>query len=114
MSQNSDSNKKNSTQKSTASSWFIVKHASEQCKIFSGESPGIDTEIKQSNSVASTSVAPEDNEQSCNTPSKENPGSEEEIIQQWGPFETRGQAIAKRVGLIRAGKCRPVGDIVDR
>jgi len=25
----------------------------------------------------------------------------------WGPFETKNQAIAKRVGLIRAGKCKP-------
>ncbi len=27
--------------------------------------------------------------------------------EQWGPFETKNQAIAKRVGLIRAGKCKP-------
>jgi hypothetical protein len=26
----------------------------------------------------------------------------------WGPFETEGEAIARRVGLIRAGKCKPV------
>jgi len=25
----------------------------------------------------------------------------------WGPFESQGSAIAKRVGLIRAGKCKP-------
>lgn len=29
-------------------------------------------------------------------------------IEKWGPFETKNQAIAKRVGLIRAGKCQPV------
>ncbi|MFK8183844.1 MAG: hypothetical protein AB8B99_10765 [Phormidesmis sp.] len=28
-------------------------------------------------------------------------------IEKWGPFETKNQAIAKRVGLIRAGKCKP-------
>ncbi|MGB3295361.1 MAG: hypothetical protein WBB01_20455 [Phormidesmis sp.] len=28
-------------------------------------------------------------------------------LQRWGPFKTQSQAIAKRVGLIRAGKCRP-------
>ncbi len=27
--------------------------------------------------------------------------------EQWGPFKTQNQAIAKRVGLIRAGKCKP-------
>ncbi|ESA32675.1 hypothetical protein N836_25505 [Leptolyngbya sp. Heron Island J] len=25
----------------------------------------------------------------------------------WGPFDSRAEAIAKRVGLIRAGKCLP-------
>ncbi len=27
--------------------------------------------------------------------------------EKWGPFKTQSQAIAKRVGLIRAGKCKP-------
>ncbi|MCP6762607.1 MAG: DDE transposase family protein [Fischerella sp. CENA71] len=31
-----------------------------------------------------------------------------EIIEKWGPFESQGEAIARRVGLIRAGKCQPV------
>jgi hypothetical protein len=26
---------------------------------------------------------------------------------QWGPFSSKGEAIARRVGLIRAGKCQP-------
>ncbi|MEL7502101.1 MAG: hypothetical protein AAFN18_06490 [Cyanobacteria bacterium J06554_6] len=25
----------------------------------------------------------------------------------WGPFDSQGDAIARRVGLIRAGKCNP-------
>lgn len=25
----------------------------------------------------------------------------------WGPFASQNEAIAKRVGLIRAGKCKP-------
>lgn len=29
------------------------------------------------------------------------------IIEQWGPFNSREEAIARRVGLIRAGKCQP-------
>ena len=28
--------------------------------------------------------------------------------EKWGPYSTQGEAIAKRVGLIRAGKCQPV------
>ncbi len=31
-----------------------------------------------------------------------------EIIEQWGPFSSQEEANARRVGLIRAGKCQPV------
>ncbi|KYC38421.1 hypothetical protein WA1_37225 [Scytonema hofmannii PCC 7110] len=31
-----------------------------------------------------------------------------EILEKWGPFESQGEAIARRVGLIRSGKCQPV------
>lgn len=27
---------------------------------------------------------------------------------QWGPFDSQAEAIARRVGLIRAGKCQPL------
>lgn len=30
-----------------------------------------------------------------------------DVVQRWGPFETQQEAIASRVGLIRAGKCQP-------
>jgi hypothetical protein len=30
-----------------------------------------------------------------------------DLRQRWGPFETQQEAIASRVGLIRAGKCQP-------
>ncbi|MBE9077044.1 hypothetical protein IQ241_06990 [Romeria aff. gracilis LEGE 07310] len=30
-----------------------------------------------------------------------------EKAESWGPFEDQAHAIAKRVGLIRAGKCKP-------
>ncbi|MEH2247269.1 DDE transposase family protein [Nostoc sp.] len=30
------------------------------------------------------------------------------IIEQWGPFSSQEEAIARRVGLIRAAKCQPV------
>lgn len=29
------------------------------------------------------------------------------IVERWGPFQTPDEAIARRVGLIRAGKCQP-------
>ncbi|NMG19152.1 transposase [Brasilonema bromeliae] len=34
--------------------------------------------------------------------------SSPEIIEQWGPFSSQEEAIARRVGLIRSGKCQPV------
>jgi hypothetical protein len=30
------------------------------------------------------------------------------IVERWGPFDSPQDAIARRVGLIRAGKCQPV------
>lgn len=30
------------------------------------------------------------------------------VVDKWGPYDTQGEAIAKRVGLIRAGKCQPI------
>jgi hypothetical protein len=40
-------------------------------------------------------------------PSEEVEDDNSEIIEQWGPFSSQGEAIARRVGLIRAGKCQP-------
>jgi hypothetical protein len=31
-----------------------------------------------------------------------------EAAEKWGPYGSREEAIAKRIGLIRAGKCDPV------
>lgn len=61
--------------------WYIVKQASEQCKIMSAE------EFEALSESDATEVAPRET---------------------WGPFKAKNQAIAKRVGLIRAGKCKPV------
>ncbi|NJL41199.1 MAG: transposase [Leptolyngbyaceae cyanobacterium RM2_2_4] len=35
---------------------------------------------------------------------------EEELkgAEKWGPFDSEAEAIARRVGLIRSGKCQPV------
>jgi len=29
------------------------------------------------------------------------------VVERWGPFNSQQEAIARRVGLIRAGKCQP-------
>lgn len=36
------------------------------------------------------------------------PSNEEQNENQWGPYASQAEAIARRVGLIRAGKCQPV------
>jgi hypothetical protein len=30
-----------------------------------------------------------------------------DLVERWGPFNSQQEAIARRVGLIRAGKCKP-------
>jgi hypothetical protein len=30
-----------------------------------------------------------------------------EIVEKWGSFSSQQEAIARRIGLIRAGKCQP-------
>lgn len=40
-------------------------------------------------------------------PSKEVGDDNQEIIEQWGPFTSEEEASARRIGLIRAGKCQP-------
>ncbi|MDX2228420.1 MAG: hypothetical protein NW220_02190 [Leptolyngbyaceae cyanobacterium bins.349] len=59
--------------------WYVVKQDAGNCEIVSA------TEL-------TTSAAP------ATTAAKE----------QWGPYSSKGEAIARRVGLIRAGKCQPI------
>lgn len=65
---------------SNENAWYVVKQPNGSCEILP------DTEIATSKS---------DNQ---------SPDS----AQFWGPFGSRSEAIARRVGLIRAGKCQPV------
>lgn len=59
--------------------WYVVKQATGECAIVSGAQ------------LAAPPAPP--------LPSPET---------QWGPFTSRDEAIARRVGLIRAGKCQPI------
>lgn len=63
-------------------SWYIVKRSDGHCDIVPGK--------------------PEQN--TPNSPTSEQSNSSE----QWGPYDSQSEAIARRVGLIRAGKCQPV------
>lgn len=40
----------------------------------------------------------------------DNPQTQQEtpdILERWGPFNDANEALARRVGLIRSGKCQP-------
>jgi len=45
---------------------------------------------------------------SCDVVSAEAAQQLEADTERWGPYESQGEAVARRVGLIRAGKCQPV------
>jgi hypothetical protein len=66
----------------STTAWYIVKIANNTCQIITDEA------ILQRRGSAENTDA--------------------EFIERWGPFESQSEAIAKRVGLIRAGKCQPV------
>ncbi|MEB3178965.1 MAG: DDE transposase family protein [Nostocaceae cyanobacterium] len=38
---------------------------------------------------------------------EDNGDNQLEIVEKWGPLTSKEDAIARRVGLIRAGKCQP-------
>lgn len=59
--------------------WYIVKQHTGECVILSGDQL--------------TTPAPQ-------------PSQDTEA--QWGPYTSKADAIARRVGLIRAGKCKPL------
>ena len=80
---------------SPEAAWFIVKNPAGDCEILSEQ-------------MLEESSTPSESKQSeSKQPESEPSETETETLQQWGPFETQNQAIAKRVGLIRAGKCQP-------
>ena len=66
---------------SESNQWFIVKQDNGQCALVSD---GADDKPEDSSAQ-----------------------SELETPEQWGPFASQAEAIARRVGLIRAGKCQP-------
>lgn len=70
--------------------WYVVKQPDGHC------------EIMQLGSSAS-------NSQTSNPPPTDNTAEQDDKaeLERWGPFDSQGQAIARRVGLIRAGKCKP-------
>jgi len=85
----------NDTAEAIENSWYIVKQASNQCEILS-----------EAALEACADSIKSDSSKSDSSKSGSSETDKPETIK-WGPFETQNQAIAKRVGLIRAGKCQP-------
>jgi hypothetical protein len=40
-------------------------------------------------------------------PSEQLEPIENPTLEKWGPYNSKAEAIARRIGLIRAGKCQP-------
>jgi hypothetical protein len=68
---------------SDTEAWYIVKQSNGRCSILSGN------DVKHAQ----------------NEPLQ--PVDEPSSLEQWGPYTSQQEAIARRVGLIRAGKCQP-------
>jgi hypothetical protein len=62
--------------------WYVVRQSNGQCTI--------------------AQIIP-----SSQTEQDESPTGQTKHTEQWGPYATQAEAIARRVGLIRAGKCSP-------
>ncbi len=45
----------------------------------------------------------------CEIVPSDQPGenNDKDVLERWGPFASQDEALARRVGLIRAGKCQP-------
>lgn len=71
--------------------WYVVKQASEQCKIL----PAAELDALLTDQTGQSAADAEEIEENTE-------------LMKWGPFKSQNQAIAKRIGLIRAGKCQPV------
>ncbi len=74
------------TSEPPADPWYIVQQDNGQCVIVPG-----DAEVLLESPADSA------------TASEEGAAGR----QRWGPFASKAAAIARRVGLIRAGKCQP-------
>ena len=68
---------------SNEEAWYIVKQPNGACEIL----PVTQIEADQSHEQSPDST---------------------EATKSWGPFNSHTEAIARRVGLIRAGKCQPI------
>lgn len=77
---------------SSQTHWHIVQQSNEQCIILTDQALQDLASQPDTGSNADVDAQAAKNSRPLKT---------------WGPFETQNQAIAKRIGLIRSGKCKP-------
>ena len=68
--------------------WYVVKQRNGQCSILLDS----DVEVPQVEPLQVELLQK---------------GNEPSSLERWGPYASQQEAIARRVGLIRAGKCQP-------
>lgn len=67
----------------SAESWYVVKQVDGHCKVLLGDQAVLESPPELTGDTMATHA------------------------EYWGPFNSQAEAIARRVGLIRAGKCQP-------
>lgn len=82
---------------SSQTDWHIVQQSNEQCIILTDQALQDLTSQPDIDSDADPDADPDAQAVKDSLP-----------LKTWGPFKTQNQAIAKRIGLIRSGKCKPV------
>ncbi|XHX76700.1 MAG: hypothetical protein RBJ76_19990 [Stenomitos frigidus ULC029] len=63
---------------SDVNAWYVIREANGQCTLIP-----------------------------ANQIDEQQPSDQTQAIERWGPYDSQQDAIARRVGLIRAGKCLP-------
>jgi len=78
------------------SNWYIIQRQTGECDIVPND---------ESNEHEPDEHESDEHESGERLSSHDEQGKEKP--QTWGPFSSQEEAIARRVGLIRAGKCKP-------
>ncbi|MGB3493376.1 MAG: hypothetical protein WBA57_11645 [Elainellaceae cyanobacterium] len=78
---------------SESNGWYIIQQETGHCDIVT---------------ISSAAESPSEVDESSPYSKPSESSGETETLQMWGPFDSQGEAIARRVGLIRSGRCKPV------
>jgi hypothetical protein len=73
--------------------WYIIKRPSARCDVLLQSAVVSDSPEPEPEPVPEIDI---------------DLGTDLAQVKRWGPFASRDEAIARRVGLIRAGHCQPI------